>query len=604
MLDSSDKLSFSEFPPVSIEEWEAAISKDLKGADYKQKLLWKTREGVNVLPFYRRDVLETLSHDYVPFRSDFSWKLLELINDSSVAKTTDHISTALENNADGLLFDGTNKELYTTEALSDILKAVKGKETTLRFGKNAFTADLPAKAKEAGFEGTVTFAFDPFAEAVVIGKLTSTEEWVAIQKVLPSNFTALSVNADVYGDAGSKITEQLAYALATGNEYLGKAEELGKTVEEVAKTIVFNFSIGSEYFPELAKIRAFRLLWAKVLEEYEAGLSEKAPATVFAKTSYWNKTVYDAHSNMLRATTEAMSAALGGADAITVQPFDEITSDNSEFSSRMARNIQHLLREESYLDRVPDPGAGSYYIEVLTEEIANASWKTFQELEEKGGIVACVKEGVVQAQIAASQAEKKKLVSTRQTTIVGVNNYPAPTKEGIKLGDKKPVEFAFEPTSFDEVDTIEISRAAIDFETLRESVEDTDKLPYVQLITFGDLRMRKARALFSLNFLGNAGFRVEDHNGFADLDEAVAFVKENKPEAVVLCSSDDEYNDWTVPFCEAVKALDKTPYIILAGNPVDKLEEFKAAGVDEFIHMRVNALETLKSINAKLEDAK
>ena len=151
MLDSSDKLSFSEFPPVSIEEWEAAISKDLKGADYKQKLLWKTREGVNVLPFYRRDVLETLSHDYVPFRTEYSWKLLELINDSSVAKTTDHISTALENNADGLLFDGTDKELYTSEALSDILKAVKGKDTTLRFGKNAFTAHLPAKVKEAGF---------------------------------------------------------------------------------------------------------------------------------------------------------------------------------------------------------------------------------------------------------------------------------------------------------------------------------------------------------------------------------------------------------------------------------------------------------------------
>ena len=601
MLDSSKKLSFGEFPPVSIEEWEAVIEKDLKGADYKQKLLWKTREGVNVLPFYRKEALETLSHDFVPFRAKSTWNILELVNDSSEAKIAAHIQTAFENNADGLILDGTNPELFTAKTLSELLANLP-EDISLNFGKSAFNSSLPARVSEAGLAGKkVSFAFDPFATAVVTGKLTSDAEWVAIQESLSENFSALAVNADVYGDAGSKITEQLAYALATGNEYLGQAEALNMSLEETAKAIVFSFSIGSEYFPEMAKLRAFRLLWAKVLEEYETGLSEKAPATIHAKTSFWNKSVYDAHSNMLRATTEAMSAALGGADAITVHPFDEITAENSEFSARMARNIQHLLREESYLDKVADPGAGSYYIEVLTEQIATESWKLFQELEGKGGIKACVKNGVIQAQIKASQDEKKKLVATRQTTIVGVNNYPAPYKNGIAIGSGNPLNFAFEPATFDDVEAIELTRAASGFEELRESVEASENQPYVQLVPFGDLRMRKARALFSINFLGGAGFRVEDHNGFPDLEAAVSYVKEGAPEVVVLCSSDPEYADYVAPFCEAMKALDKTPYIILAGYPADNIEEYTAAGVDEFIHVRCNTLETLKKINAKLE---
>lgn len=610
MLNSSKKLSFSEFPPVSTEQWEKVVERDLKGADYKQKLQWKTGEGINPLPFYRREHLTTLLHDSVPFRKTNEWKIRELITEDNIEDARVHAFKALKNNVDELLFDMPAATVRDQKDVAKLMEGLITGKTGLHFGKHMVTKDLPKKvllelkdAKISPSDIPVSFALDPYALAVLTGKLINTREWEYILKELPAELRSMGVNADVYGNLGATITEQLAYALATGNEYLGFAEELGLTYAQAAKDIHFNFASGSGYFPELAKIRAFRLLWERILEEYEPGLSQSVPAYIHTETSAWNKSVYDAHNNLLRATTEAMSAALGGADTITVRPFDDINAEPTDFSLRIARNIQHLLKEESYLDKVADPGAGSYYIEVLTEQIADESWKLFREIEAQGGFGKCVHDGIVQSQIRASQSQKRQAVATRRTTIVGVNNYPAPFTENIRTQAVNNTEFGCTPTYSHDVEMVKPSRAASDFENLRNDVEMQVNIPKVQLIPFGDVKMRKARSMFSLNFFASAGFTVEDHNGFGDLDSALDYIKSQMPDVVVLCSSDEEYKTWVAPFCDAVKIFKSRPLIVLAGYPKDDIEEYTKAGINEFIHVRSNMLDVLTKIHQILEVA-
>lgn len=319
---------------------------------------------------------------------------------------------------------------------------------------------------------------------------------------------------------------------------------------------------------------------------------------VHAETSTFNLTLFDAHVNLLRTQTEAMSAALGGVDSMTVTPFDKTYETPDEFSERLARNQQLLLKEESHFDKVIDPAAGSYYIENLTVAIAKQAWELFLAVEEAGGFYAALKAGTVQAAVNESNKARHKAVAQRREVLLGTNQFPNFNE---KAGNKQPVEGKCccggdSHTCEKEVDTLVFDRAASQFEALRLETEASGKRPKAFMLTIGNLAMRQARAQYSCNFLACAGYEVIDNLGFETVEAGVEAAIAAKADIVVICSSDDEYAEYAIP---AFKALNGRAMFIVAGAPAC-MDDLKAAGIENFIHVRVNVLDTLKEFNAKL----
>ena len=296
--------------------------------------------------------------------------------------------------------------------------------------------------------------------------------------------------------------------------------------------------------------------------------------------------------------TEAMSAALGGVDSMTVTPFDKTYETPDEFSERLARNQQLLLKEESHFDKVIDPAAGSYYIENLTVAIAKQAWELFLAVEEAGGFYAALKAGTVQAAVNESNKARHKAVAQRREVLLGTNQFPNFNE---KAGNKQPVEGKCccggdSHTCEKEVDTLVFDRAASQFEALRLETEASGKRPKAFMLTIGNLAMRQARAQYSCNFLACAGYEVIDNLGFETVEAGVEAAIAAKADIVVICSSDDEYAEYAIP---AFKALNGRAMFIVAGAPAC-MDDLKAAGIENFIHVRVNVLDTLKEFNAKL----
>ena len=386
--------------------------------------------------------------------------------------------------------------------------------------------------------------------------------------------------------------------------------EAGVPAAVAAKKIKFNFGISSNYFMEIAKFRAARMLWANIVSSYKPECTRDcenkaadgecrcaAKMKIHAETSTFNLTVYDAHVNLLRTQTEAMSAALAGVDSMTVAPFDKTYTTPDEFSERMARNQQLLLKEESHFDKVVDPAAGSYFIENLTVSIADQAWKLFLKIEEEGGFYKAVKEGRVQEDINASNKARHEAVSKRREILLGTNQYPNFNE---LAGDKRPVSATCccggNDTCEKDVPTLNFDRAASQFEALRLQTETSGKRPKAFMLTIGNLAMRQARAQFSCNFLACAGYEVIDNLGFETVEAGVEAAMAAKADIVVICSSDDEYAEYAVP---AFKAVNGRAIFIVAGAPACT-DDLKAEGIEYFINVRSNVLDTLKEFNAKL----
>ena len=443
--------------------------------------------------------------------------------------------------------------------------------------------------------------YDPFKKPLIKGK--ENQNWVesaaAVLKAgaaLPK-YRVLAVNAFNLNNAGAFITQELGYALAWGNELLAKLTEAGFTVDEVAKNIKFNFGISSNYFMEIAKFRAARWLWAEIVKAYAPACDCACKMHVHAQTSEWNMTIFDAHVNLLRSQTEAMSAAIAGVDSITVRPFDKTYQTPDDFSERIARNQQLLLKEESHFDKVVDPSAGSYYVEVLTNSLADVAWKLFLDVEEKGGFAALANAGEIQKAVNASNEARHKNVATRREILLGSNQYPNFTE----VAAEKIKETASgccggghcgEAT----ITALDFSRGASEFEALRLATEKSGKTPKVFMLTIGNLAMRLARSQFSANFFACAGYKIIDNLGFETVEAGVEAAVKAGAEVVVLCSSDDEYATFAP---EAFKALAGRAEFVVAGAPAC-MEDLKAAGIEQFINVKSNVLETLKAFNAKL----
>ena len=607
----------SEFPAISTQEWKDKIIADLKGADFDRKLVWRTNEGFNVNPYYRREDLEGLSTPNVmpgeyPYvrstRMDNEWLIRQDIHvldpKEANAKALDILNKGVTSLGFKLSRDQVNKE-----TLAILLKDIMPEAVELNFACCISVASKLAGAlaeylTEVGAnvqECKGSINFDPFKRQLVKG--ISNPKWVTMCtevleaiRPLPA-FRVLTVNALNISNAGAYIYQELGYALAWGAELLDKLGDAGYSIEELTSRIKFVFGVGSNYFMELAKFRAARWLWAEIVGAYgDQYKGEAAKIHMQAVTSTWNKTIYDAHVNLLRTQTEAMSATLGGVDSLTVQPFDVTYQESDNFSERIARNQQLLLKEESHFDKVIDPAAGSYYVEHLTNAIAGEAWKLFLAVDEEGGFAAAAEAGSVQKAVNASNTKRHAAVAARKEIFLGTNQFPnftetasqkvhAEEKGGHSCGCGTPT---IEALCFD--------RGASEFEALRLSTERSGKEVKVFMLTIGNLAMRLARSQFSSNFFACAGYKIQDNLGFATVQEGVDAGLAAGASIIVLCSSDDEYAEYAP---EAYKYLAGRAEFVVAGAPAC-MEDLKAVGIENYINVKSNVLETLRQFNQKL----
>ena len=616
MAELKEKL-FSEFAPVSTEEWMAKITADLKGVPFEKKLVWKTGEGFNVNPFYRAEDIEGLKtteslpgeFPYVRgTKKDNDWKVRQNIEVCCFKGANEKALDLLTKGVTSLGFIIKGDEV-NEENIATLLEGICPASVELNFNTCNCKAEkligiLADYFKGKGVDAEKCYGsvnYDAFKKPLVKGKENS--EWVegaaAVLKAgqaLP-NYRVLAVNAFLFNNAGAYISQELGYALAWGNELMAKLTEAGFTADEVAKKIKFNFGISSNYFMEIAKFRAARWLWAEIVAAYKPACECACKMVAHAQTSEWNMTVYDAHVNLLRSQTEAMSAALAGVDSITVRPFDKIYQTPDDFSERIARNQQLLLKEECHLDKVVDPSAGSYYVEVLTNSLADVAWKLFLEVEEKGGFSVAVNAGEIQNAVNASNVVRKKAVATRREILLGSNQYPNFTEVAAdKIQEKGSCCCGGGHCGEATIPALDFSRGASEFEALRMATEKSGKTPKVFMLTIGNLAMRLARSQFSANFFGCAGYKIIDNLGFDTVEVGVEAAVKAGAEIVVLCSSDDEYAEFAPA---AYKALAGRAEFVVAGAPACA-DDLKAQGIDQFVNVKSNVLETLKAFNAKL----
>ena len=612
MAELKEKL-FSEFAPVSTEEWMAKITADLKGVPFEKKLVWKTGEGFNVNPFYRAEDIEGLKtteslpgeFPYVRgTKKDNDWKVRQNIEVCCFKGANEKALDLLTKGVTSLGFIIKGDEV-NEENIATLLEGICPASVELNFNTCNCKAEkligiLADYFKGKGVDAEKCYGsvnYDAFKKPLVKGKENS--EWVEgaeAGQALP-NYRVLAVNAFLFNNAGAYISQELGYALAWGNELMAKLTEAGFTADEVAKKIKFNFGISSNYFMEIAKLRAARWLWAEIVAAYKPACECACKMVAHAQTSEWNMTVYDAHVNLLRSQTEAMSAALAGVDSITVRPFDKIYQTPDDFSERIARNQQLLLKEECHLDKVVDPSAGSYYVEVLTNSLADVAWKLFLEVEEKGGFSVAVNAGEIQNAVNASNVARKKAVATRREILLGSNQYPNFTEVAAdKIQEKGSCCCGGGHCGEATIPALDFSRGASEFEALRMTTEKSGKTPKVFMLTIGNLAMRLARSQFSANFFACAGYKIIDNLGFDTVEAGVEAAVKAGAEIVVLCSSDDEYAEFAPA---AYKALAGRAEFVVAGAPACA-DDLKAQGIDQFVNVKSNVLETLKAFNAKL----
>ena len=347
------------------------------------------------------------------------------------------------------------------------------------------------------------------------------------------------------------------------------------------------------------------MLWANIVDTFGAEGQCAKKMFIRATTSEWNQTVYDAYVNMLRGTTEAMSAALAGVDEMEVLPYDFAFRAPTEFSARIARNVQILLKEESGFDKVVDPAAGSYFIENLTDSMATAAWNLFQKVEEAGGYIEAFKAGFIQGEVKAVAEKRAKNIATRREILLGTNQYPnflekaedCITKDIVNQNVQTCCGQVCECTCENRIaEPLRTYRGAQEFEALRFATDISGVEPKAFMLTFGNLAMCRARSQFASNFFAVAGIRIMDNNRFATIEEGVKAALESQAQIVVACSSDDEYAD-AVP--QIAELLGDKAILVVAGDPACRAE-LEAKGITNFINVKSNVLETLKEYQAKL----
>lgn len=616
----SNEHLFSEFPKITKDKWKEKILVDLKGADFDKKLVWKTLEGFNLQPYYTSEDIIDLE-----YLRKFQCSALNMEDGSQgsrywvnrekiVVKNADAANKdaikALNSGADGLIFDLTeNGRIDIRKLLNNILPlhcsvSFIADRNAAKLIKGYFTYESESHIETSQLFGSINY--DPIRNLTLKGKMADDgfkvlKEIIEVTNVA-DRFCGLTVNSSQFQNSGSNIVQELAFTLNVAVEYIDKLGELGIEPEKVIRNMEFSMAVGTDYFKEIAKLRALRILFFKIAESY--GLSNYDPGDlrIHSISSLWTKTVYDPYVNMLRNTTEAMSAVLGGCNSLTISPYNENYMTPTELSKRIARNVSNILKEESYFDKVVDPSAGSYYIESITNELVKNVWKLFTDIESSGGFINNFLSGTIQSKIKESRSTRLKLVSQRREIFVGTNQYPNTNEQ---VDPDKISNTIFE---IGDVEVLKPENGAKELETLRLATDSFSKKmgerPKAYLALIGDNpTMRTARAQFSSGFIGCGGFEIIDGTVTQTTEKAISNSLEQNAEITVICGSDEDYAKIGIEFVEKFRSTNKEGILVIAGYPKDSLEDLSKAGVDTFIHMRADLISTIKSFQQKLNIA-
>ncbi len=405
---------FSEFPEVTSKQWKQKIQSDLKGADYNETLIWQSNEGINVKPFYHQDTLKTTSINAIP---QTSWNICQTIFVQQIEIANGIAVSALKHGAESIHFIIPDDSI----SIENLLKNIDIQKTTIFFELQFLSEAFVEKIIDFGTNSQIIVQTD------IIGNLAQSGNWFtnleaehkALQNIVKLT-NSITVNTTLYQNAGANMVQQLAYALSHINEYFNQLHEHLSVSEKQSFTAVFRLAIGSNYFFEIGKIRALRVLYQSLATEY--GFNTECH--VFTTPTKRNKTIYDYNTNMLRTTTECMSAILGGANTIYNMPYDAVYHKNNEFGDRIARNQLLILKHESYLDQVKNPSEGSYYIETLTNQLAEKGLELFKDIEANGGFLKQLKEGTIQRKIKESAIKEQEQFDTGKITLLGTNKHP------------------------------------------------------------------------------------------------------------------------------------------------------------------------------------
>lgn len=705
------KKLLAEFPPASYGEWHRLVEAELKGAPFEKRMFSTTYEGITLKPLYRAEESSHLPHlNSFPGAPPFvrgsaaardaahPWAISQEITCSSPTEFNHAARNSLDSglNALNIVLDKATRNgcdpdwaglqevgaaglsIATVDDLDRALEGIDLAKTSLfvRSGASAmpFAALLAALAARRNKATSILHGcieMDPLGVLSHEGRLPQSlegayAEMAALLRWSSSHaphLQTICVHGRAWHEAGGNAVQELAFTLAMGVEYLREMNKRGLDVATTAPRIRFAITVGGNFFTEIAKLRALRMIWARAVQA--AGGDESAQRlTMHVRTSQWNKTIYDPYNNMLRSTVEALAGALGGCDSLQVGAFDEVLRHPDFFSQRIARNTQVILQKECHLGRVIDPAGGSWYVEMLTSELATRAWALFQEVEKLGGMEAALRAGFPQATVAATAAERISAVNHRRDSIVGLNQYANPKEKRLERAEEDTVAFykrrVWQVTSHrtnledaenttvlkkltkvldpknpkvfeacidaaaagatlgeiaravrihdspcSTITPVCITRAAMGFERLRATMDcytagQGGVRPSVFLCNMGPLADYKARADFSRGFFSVGGYNVVSAKGLAGPEEAAKAFGESKAAIAVICSTDDKYPALVPPLVQALRAVRKDAVIVLAGLPQAQVEAHKKAGVDEFIHIRADALQLLTAFHQRI----
>lgn len=652
-------ISFDEFTATSYAEWKETAEASLKGASFDKKLRSKTYEGITLEPIYTQAEADSFASRLTfPGGADYvrgttaggylaqPWDIAQNIATADPAEGNALLKEELAKGSTTISLHLSQLNLETMADTVTLFSDLCLAETPMQIDAGASALPvlglLYARAKELGYtyqEYQGCIGADPLSALARQGELAGDmrcyyQQMAAAMRWAKTNMPAIKtifIQGSVYHNGGANAVQEVAASISAAIAYLDALQEEGFSVDEIARQIRFQFSQGANFFMEIAKLRAARMIWAQVVKAY-GGSDEAAKMDIAVETSYFTTSVYDPYVNVLRATTQTFSGVLGGAQEISVTPFDAAVRPSDEQARRLARNIQIMMQNEFDLLSPVDPAGGSWYIETLTGQLAEAIWAELQRIDAAGGMLAVLMDGSLQAAIAEVLNARFSKLATRADRAVGVNMYPNPTEQPLAAGPAKAaasckssgcapldacvvaigeafqggasrcdVEAALATGEKQSVAAILPHRLTEQYDALRARSEQhfakTGKKVRVFLCNMGPIPQHKARADFAASFMEVASFEVLKNDGFASVEEAVAAATSAGADVAVLCSTDDTYPELVPALAAGIKAAAPKMMVLLAGMPAAEFKDsYDAAGVDDYIHVRSNCLQILTQI--------
>lgn len=607
-------VTFEEFEATSYERWKEEAVASLKGAPFEKKLFTKTYEGITLEPIYTKENAKAFAKRLsFPGADDYlrgvnaggylsePWAIAQDAQVACPVEANAILKQAVAKGATAVTFDARNCK--DAEAFNKLLDGICLCSTQINAYAGAKAqASLEALAAAKGSDVFGCVGADPISEYALTGKACCKEAIAALADALKyaqanlPKIKTICVNATVYHNGGANAVQEVAAAMATAAAYLEALTEAGFSVDEAAKTIRFKFALGANFFMEIAKLRAARVIWAQIVKAY-GGSEDAQKIDMAAETSRFYQTKYDPYVNILRATTQTFSGVVGGVNELTTLPFDNAIRKGDEQSQRIARNIQIMMQKEFGLLSPVDPAGGSWYVETLTGQLAEAIWAKFEDIQGKGGMVAVLECGCFQDEVAAVLAERFKNLAYRKDRAVGTNMYANMTEVPLE-GEAICGCCCCEGEAV--IKTIKPHRWTEQYEAMREASEKAaaeGKVVKVFLCNMGPVSQHKARADFAGAFMEVGKFEVLRNNGFETTDAAIAAAKESGADIAMICSTDETYPELVPALAKGIKAAAPGMKVMVAGAaPAELAEEWAAAGVDEYVNVKANCLAILTAI--------